>query len=323
MREIPIQDFSPLRIGQTEDAAAGTGCTVFLCPEGMRAGMDVRGGGPASRETLLLDPLMAAREIHAVLLAGGSAFGMNAAGGVMAYLEEQSIGLDVGVTRVPLVVQADLFDLPVGDPFRRPDAAMGRAAAKCALEAPNYRDGSFGAGCGATVGKLRGMEYCMKSGMGSFAVELGELKIGAVAAVNALGDVFDWRTGRQLAGLLGPDRRTLSSSTEALLEGVNQAGYRFGENTTLGVVVTNAAFDKASLCKLAGMAQDGLARSIRPVHTDLDGDTVFALSVGKVKADRVLVGTLAAEVLSEAVARAVRKADSAYGIPSAKELFPE
>ncbi len=241
----------------------------------------------------------------------------------MEYLEKQGIGFNVGVTKVPLVVQADLFDLTVGDPFRRPDAAMGYAAAKLALEAPNYRDGCYGAGCGATVGKLLGMERCMKSGMGSFAVQLGDLKIGAVAAVNALGDVFDYRTGKQLAGILGEDRRTLGSSTRALMGSGADAGYRFTENTTLGVVVTNAGFDKASLCKVAGMAQDGLARSIRPVHTDLDGDTVFALSVGKVKADRVLVGTLSAEVLSEAVARAVRKADSAYGIPSARELFPE
>ncbi len=323
MNEISIRDLAPLRIGQTEDAEAGTGCTVFLCQQGMRAGLDVRGGGPASRETLLLDPLMAVQEIHAVVLAGGSAFGLNAAGGVMEYLEKQGIGFNVGVTKVPLVVQADLFDLTVGDPFRRPDAAMGYAAAKLALEAPNYRDGCYGAGCGATVGKLLGMDRCMKSGMGSFAVQLGDLKIGAVAAVNALGDVFDYRTGRQLAGILREDRRTLGSSTSALMGSEADAGYRFTENTTLGVVVTNAAFDKASLCKLAGMAQDGLARSIRPVHTAYDGDAVFALSVGSLKADRELVGTLAAEVMSEAISRAVLRAESAYGIPSAGELFGE
>ena len=323
MQEIGINEFASLRIGQVEDTDAGTGCTVFLCPEGMRAGLDVRGGGPASREPLLLDPLMAAQEIHAIVLAGGSAFGLNAAGGVMEFLEERGIGLDVGVTKVPLVVQADLFDLTVGDPFRRPDAAMGYAGAKQAFEAPNYRDGNYGAGCGATVGKLRGMEYCMKSGIGSFAVALGDLKLGAVAAVNALGDVFDHRTGCRLAGLLGEDRRTPVSTADTLLQGVYRASFRPGENTTLGVIFTNATFDKASLCKLAGMAQDGLARSIRPVHTDLDGDSVFAVSLGEVKADRVLAGTLAAEVMSEAITRAVRSAEGAYGFPAARDILSE
>ena len=169
-RRIPVTDLAPLRIGQTENRAAGTGLTVFLCPDGMRAGLDVRGGGPASRESGLLDPLTAAETIHAVVLGGGSAFGLDAAGGIMQFLEERGIGFDVGVTRVPLVAQSDLFDLTVGDSFTRPDAAMGREAARLALEAPNYRDGNFGAGCGATVGKIRGMERCMKSGIGSCAL---------------------------------------------------------------------------------------------------------------------------------------------------------
>ena len=194
MTEIPVTTIDGLRIGQAENAAAGTGCTVFLCEKGMRAGLDVRGGGPASRETQLLNPLAAAKTIHAIVLAGGSAFGLGAANGVMEYLEEKGIGYDVGVTRVPLVVQSDLFDLTVGDPFVRPDAAMGREAARCALEEPNYRDGNAGAGCGATVGKAAGMDFCMKTGMGSYALQLGELQIGAVVALNALGDVFDWRT---------------------------------------------------------------------------------------------------------------------------------
>ena len=216
MQEIPITALAPLRIGQAENAAAGTGCTVLLCPQGMRAGVDVRGGGPASRETQLLNPLMAAKEIHAVVLAGGSAFGLGAANGVMELLEQRGYGFDVGVTKVPLVVQSDLFDLTVGDPFVRPDAAMGYEAAEKALDAPNYRDGSYGAGCGATVGKIAGMETCMKTGMGSFAVQLGELKIGALVALNALGDDFDWRSGRQIAGLLTEDRRGLCSTAEYL-----------------------------------------------------------------------------------------------------------
>ena len=320
MQEISVNDLSPLRIGQAENAAAGTGCTVFLCEAGMRAGLDVRGGGPASRESQLLDPLMAAQTIHAIVLAGGSAFGLGAANGVMEYLEERGVGFDVGVTRVPLVVQSDLFDLTVGDPFVRPDAAMGRTAARMAVEAPNYRDGCYGAGCGATVGKLAGMAACMKSGMGSCAIQLGELKIGAVVALNAFGDVFDWRTGKQIAGLLSEDGTALRSTTEAMAASIQTVENRFVGNTTLAVVATNAVFEKAALCKIAGMGHDGLARTIRPVHTSVDGDSVYAVSVGSVRADQELVGTLAAEMVSEAVVRAVRSAESAYGYPAAKDL---
>jgi L-aminopeptidase/D-esterase-like protein len=291
-----------------------------MSEKGMRAGLDVRGGGPASRESQLLNPLMAATEIHAVVLAGGSAFGLGAAGGVMEYLEERGVGFDVGVTKVPLVVQSDLFDLTVGDPFSRPDAAMGYAAVKCAMEAPNYRDGCYGAGCGATVGKIAGMETAMKTGIGSFAVQLGELRIGAVVALNALGDVFDWKTGQQIAGLLTPDKTALRSTSEVLKSSIRAVENRFVENTTLGVVVTNASFEKAALCKIAGMAHDGYARSIRPVHSSADGDSIYAVSTGTLQADRDLVGELAAEVMSEAIIRAVTGAESAFGYPSASDI---
>ncbi len=320
MREISITELDPIRIGQIENREAGTGCTVFLCPKGMRAGLDVRGGGPASRESQLLNPLMAAREIHAIVLAGGSAFGLGAAGGVMEYLESQGIGFDVGVTKVPLVVQSDLFDLTVGDPLVRPDAAMGYAAVKQAMEAPNYRDGNYGAGCGATVGKLAGMGTAMKTGIGSYAVQIGELRIGAVVALNALGDVFDWKTGRQIAGLLTQDKRALRSTSELMKGSIRAVENRFIENTTLGVVLTNAMFEKAALCKIAGMAHDGYARSIRPVHTSFDGDSIYAVSAGAVRADQEVVGMLAAEVISEAITRAVQSAESAYGFPAAAEL---
>ncbi len=320
MKEISVRDFEPLRIGQAENAEAGTGCTVFLCREGMRAGFDARGGGPASRETLLLDPLMAAQAIHAVVLAGGSAFGLGAADGVMEYLEKQGVGYDVGVARVPLVVQSDLFDLTVGDPFVRPDAAMGYAAAQQAAEAPNYRDGNYGAGCGATVGKIAGMDTCMKTGIGSYALELEGLKVGAVVALNALGDIFDWKSGKQIAGLLTEDRKAFRSSPQVIRASIRAVKNRFVENTTLGVVFTNAAFDKAALCKIAGMAHDGFARSIRPVHTSIDGDSIYALSVGDVQADQEVVGSLAAEVVSEAIVRAVCSAESAYGFPAAKDI---
>ena len=183
MKEISVNDILQIKIGQMEDAENGTGCTVFVCEEGMRAGLDVRGGGPASRESELLKPLAAAQYIHAIVLAGGSAFGLGTANGVMKCLEERNIGFDVGVTKVPLVVQSDLFDLTVGSAFRRPDPEMGYAAALHALDDPNYRDGNYGAGCGATVGKITGMDNCMKTGIGSYAVQIGDLQIGAVVAL--------------------------------------------------------------------------------------------------------------------------------------------
>ena len=317
---IPITEVGLIRIGQAENAAAATGCTVFICEQGMPAGLDVRGGGPASRESQLLNPLAAAQAIHAIVLAGGSAFGLGAANGVMQALEERGIGFDVGVTKVPLVAQADLFDLTVGDPFTRPDAAMGYEAAVRALDAPNYRDGNYGAGCGATVGKLGGMETCMKTGIGSWAVQIGELKVGAVVALNALGDVFDWKTGRQLAGLLTADKTAFRGTSELMEAAIEAVENRFTGNTTLGVILTNAAFQKPQLCKIAGMAHDGYARAIRPVHTSADGDSIYAVSVGEVNADQDLVGTLAAEAVGEAIRSAVMNAESAYGYPCAAAL---
>ena len=323
MREIPVTEIRPVRIGQTENAQAGTGCTVIICEEGMRAGLDVRGGGPASRESQLLNPLMAAQSIHAIVLAGGSAFGLGTANGVMEYLEEHNIGYDVGVTKVPLVAQADLFDLTVGDPFVRPDAAMGYEAARRAFEEPNYRDGNYGAGCGATVGKIAGMETCMKTGIGSFALQIGELQVGAIVAVNALGDIYDAKTGRQIAGLLSEDKTALRSTAEYMKSSIKAVDNKFTGNTTLAVVITNAKFEKAQLCKIAGMAQDGYARSINPVHTSADGDSIYAVSVGELAADQDLVGTLAAEVVSEAIIRAVESAEGAYGFPAGADLFHE
>ncbi len=320
MEEILIQSMPEVKIGQVEDEKAATGCTVLICEKGMRAGLDVRGGGPASRDSQLLNPLAAAQEFHAIVLSGGSAFGLGAANGVMQYLEERGIGFDVGVTKVPLVVQSDLFDLTVGDTFTRPDAAMGYAAAKCAMESPNYRDGNYGAGCGATVGKAKGMPTCMKTGMGSYAVRLGELQVGAIVALNALGDVFDWKSGKQVAGMLTDDKSAFCGTVDYMCGSTQIVENKFTGNTTLGVILTNAAFSKAQLCKIAGMAHDGYARSIRPVHTTADGDSIYAASVGSVQADQDLVGMLAADVMSEAILRAVWNARSAYGFPAASEL---
>ena len=318
--EISINDIGSVAIGQTENAEAGTGCTVFISKDGMAAGLDVRGGGPASRESELLDPLAAAQSIHAIVLSGGSAYGLGTADGVMKYLEEKDIGYDTGVAKVPLVAQADLFDLSVGDGSVRPDAEMGYEAARLAMESPNYKDGNYGAGCGATVGKIAGMETCMKTGIGSYAIRVGDLKIGAVVAVNALGDIYDWQTGRKIAGLLTEDGKGFRDTLTYMATDTSSKDNKFTGNTTLGVVITNASFNKSQLCKIAGMTHDGYARSIRPVHTTADGDSIYAVSVGNVEADQDLVGSLSAVVMSEAIKRAVFSADSAYGFKSAKDL---
>ncbi len=309
LKEINLNEIGGFRIGHSENKEGMTGCTVFLFDECAPAGVDVRGGGPASRETPLLNPVMDAKGIHAVLLSGGSAFGLDAAGGVMKYLEERNIGFDVGVTKVPLVCQSSLFDLMVGDMRIRPDAAMGYAACEDAdnpeTEAPVR--GSVGAGCGCTVGKYRGPLHCMKSGLGSYAVSVGDLKIGALAAVNALGDIFDPDTNEKLSGATDDGGQLLASPLSYFEEAAKQIP-SFNGNTTLGIIITNAAFDKTSLNKIASMAHNGYARAIRPVHTMADGDSIYALSTGSVKSDVNLAGPLAAYVMGKAIADAARAA---------------
>lgn len=320
MKEIAITELPHVQIGQAQDEIAGTGCTVLLFgKDGAPAGLDVRGGGPASRESELLKPMAAASSIHAILLSGGSAFGLDAAGGVMRYLEERNIGFDVGVTKVPLVCQSCLFDLTVASAQVRPDAAMAYAACQNA-EKGNYQDGNYGAGTGATVGKLLGMEHCMKSGIGSYAVQVGDLQVGALVAVNALGDIYDWKNGQKVAGLLAEDHKTFLDAEQVALQKTEVVENKFVGNTTLGVILTNARFDKTKLCKIAGMAHDGYARAIRPVHTTADGDSIYAVSLGEVSADQDVVGALGAQVMAQAIVRAVQAAKSAYGFPAASEL---
>lgn len=320
MKEISINEIENIKIGQAENKEAGTGCTVIRCDKGAPTGLDVRGGGPASRESELLKAEANAQYIHAVTLAGGSAFGLDAAGGVMKYLEEQGIGFDVGVTKVPLVCQASLFDLTVGDTYVRPDKQMGYEAASNAENGGNYKDGNYGAGTGATVGKLYNMDYCMKSGIGSYAVSIGKLKVGAIVAVNALGDIYDWKRGEKVAGLLNESKTGFRSSTEEMFKKYDVVENKFTGNTTIGVIITNGKFTKASLNKIAGMTHNGYARAIRPVHTSADGDSIFAMSVGEVNADMDMVGTLAADVMAEAILRAVNSAESAYGYIAARDL---
>lgn len=334
MREISINEIENIRIGSAENKDAATGCTVLVMESGAPAGLDVRGGGPASRETELLKPLAHADKIHAVLLSGGSAYGLDAAGGVMESLEKRGIGLPVGNMRVPLVCQSCIFDLGVGDGMVRPDKKMGYEACENAWlgKNGNYQDGNFGAGTGASVGKICGMEFAMKAGIGSYAVQLGALKVGAIVTVNAIGDIYDWKTGEKKAGFLGKDKKSFCAADEWLYESYEKAMAAEEEqpadnpesglvtNTTIGAIITNARFDKAQLCKIAGMTHNGYARSIRPVHTSMDGDSIYAISVGDAAADKDLVGTLAAQVMSEAILRAVQHADPAYGLLAMKSL---
>lgn len=320
LTEIPLNAIPGFSLGHAEDRTGLTGCTVILADTDMAAGVDVRGGGPASRETELLSPVASCERIHAVLLSGGSAFGLRAADGVMRFLEERGRGFDTGFARVPLVCASCLYDLEIGDASARPDADMGYRAC---LDAANRRAdcGSIGAGTGCTVGKLNGTATMMKSGLGCHAVRIGDVCVGAVVAVNALGDVFEPDSGRKLAGMLSPDKKRFADSEKALMATCAERGDNlFTGNTTIGCVVTNAAFDKTRLKKIAAMAQNGLARTIRPVHTSADGDTVYALSTGNVHANQDAVGTLAAHVMAKAVNAAVLAAEGTPDCPASRDL---
>lgn len=323
MEEIRLQDIKGFRIGSSENIEAGTGCTVIICDKASPCSVDVRGGGPASRESELLNPVAAADAIHAVLLSGGSAFGLDAAGGVMAYLEEHGIGLPVGDAIVPLVVEACIFDLECGKNIR-PDKAMGYDACVNAENNPNVVEGNHGVGIGATVGKLLGEDLMTKAGLGTFALKLGEVEVGAIVAVNALGDVLN-EDGSVMAGLRHPNGDGFMSSRMMLLEHADDmqailSGAGTTTNTTIGAIVTNARFDKTQLKKVAALASNGVVRAISPVNTTADGDSIFALSVGEVEADINLVGTAAAYAMEHAIRRAIQAAEAAYGVPAWRDL---
>jgi L-aminopeptidase/D-esterase-like protein len=319
MREIGIEEIEGFKIGHAQDEKGATGCTVVLCAQGAIAGVAVRGRAPATRETDLLRPENTVERVHAVMLSGGSAFGLDACAGAMAFLEERGIGFDARITVVPIVCGASLFDLFVGDPGARPDKAMGYAACENA-GAGAVAEGNVGAGTGATVGKYLGPARMMKSGFGAYALRNGDLKCGAVAAVNALGDVFDADTGRAIAGLLNEERTALAGTERLMYRDICAKREMFGGNTTLGCILTNARLTKAEAGALASVAHDGFARAIRPVHTTADGDAIFALSAGDAAASRDALGALAALVMARAVARAARAAKSAYGLIGADAL---
>ena len=328
-----LTDVAGLRVGHYTDARRPTGCSVVIADGGAVAGVDVRGAAPGTRETELLSPVNAVDRVHAVLLAGGSAFGLDAAGGVMRWLDERGVGIEVGTARggnapirVPIVPAAILFDLWVGDARIRPDAAAGYAACVAASASPPA-EGSVGAGAGAAVGKMFGIERAMKGGIGSASLRVGGVTVAAMIAVNAVGDVVDPATGALVAGARSEDGRRLVGTTQSLLRGDAGAAAAVGGATTIGVIATDAVLTKAQAGKLAQMAHDGLARSINPVHTLTDGDTLFAMATGHsgLAPHLTLLGVAAAEVTALAVLRAVMLAESVHGpglpdLPAARDL---
>ncbi len=320
-----ITDVAGLKLGHFTHPARPTGCTVVLCEAGAVCGVDVRGGAPGTRETDLLRPDNLVEQVHAVLLTGGSAFGLDAASGVMRWLEEHGHGLEVGPVRVPIVPAAVLFDLLHGDPSIRPDAASGYAACVAAFATTSQAapaQGNVGAGAGAAVGKLFGPARAMKGGIGSAAFKVGSITVGAVVAVNAIGDVVDPASGRVVAGARGADGRALLGSMQALLRGELPERARAGMATSIGVVGTDAQLTKAQANKLASMAHDGLARAINPAHTMQDGDTLFALATGASgkPGDMTVLGALAAHAVAQAVLNAVHAATSLPGLPCANDM---
>jgi len=315
-----LTDIAGIRVGHATDLHAVTGCTVILFPQGAVAGVDVRGSAVGERELETLRPGHLVDRIHALVLAGGSAFGLEAAAGVMRYLEEQGIGFDTGVARVPIVPAAILFDLGIGDAKRRPDAAMGYAVAQCA-SANQVEEGSVGAGTGATVGKLFGVKQASKGGLGTTTAELpGGVLVSALVVVNAYGDIRDPATGRIIAGARrAPDSHEFADMAALMKQGITRPSFAV-PSTTLAVVATNAQLDRVQATKLAAMAQTGLARAIHPVHTLFDGDIVFALSLGSNAADLNTLGCLAAEVVTQAIIRAVTQATTLADVPALRDL---
>lgn len=318
-----------VRVGHAQNDEALTGVTVILCDDGAVGGVDQRGGAPGTRETDALHPLHLVERVHAVVLAGGSAFGLDAASGVVRYLEERGVGFDVRVARVPIVPAAILFDLGIGRADIRPDAAMGYQA--CVAATPEWpAEGNVGAGLGCTVGKILGIGQAMKSGVGAARIEIGRgVVVGAIVAVNAFGDIIDPDSGQIVAGAralqkgplrlgAGPYFADTLQVMKSLI-GRTLLGFASRENTVIGVVATNARLTKEQVNKVAQMAQDGLARAVRPAHTMLDGDTIFALSTGNRKADVNIVGAYAAEAFTQAILRAVRLAQPLAGLPAASE----
>jgi len=313
-----LTDVEGIRVGHATDREAATGCTVVLCERGAVAGVEVRGFAPGTRETDLLHPLATVQEVHAVLLTGGSAFGLAAADGVMRYLEERKVGFETGVARVPIVPAAVIYDLALGRPDIRPGPEMGYRACEAATSGP-VEEGSVGAGTGATVGKMLGPAGAMKGGVGTWSARLsGGVVVGALMVVNAVGDVVE-EDGTVLAGARDPQTGAFVGSRSLLKQGI---GFRPLGNTVIGVVATNARLDKVATNRLARLAHHGIGRAVSPSHTSLDGDVVFALATGTVEAAYDAVAAAVPEVVAEAIRRAVRFAQGLHGIPGLRDVLP-
>lgn len=330
-----LADLPAFRCAHAEDSSAGTGCTVIVAPSGATCGVDVRGGGPATRETDLLKPENMIEAVHAVVLSGGSAFGLAASVGVMDELAERGVGFPVESARVPIVVGACLFDLLVGQ-NAHPDAALGRRAARAAFErdgAEALAEGNVGAGCGASVGKLLGGERAMKAGLGVYGLRMGELAACAIVALNALGNVRD-ANGDWIAGCRDDEGRVMDpiealsvlarlnagTASESVDGSTNPAAGPCA-NTTIGVVLTNARLTKSQATKVSSTVHDAYARAIKPVHTSGDGDTVFTFASGEIPADYDTVAILATEAMQGAIERAATQAQTAYGLPAANDAL--
>jgi L-aminopeptidase/D-esterase-like protein len=318
-----LTDVEGLKVGHFTDQRRPTGCTVVLCEQGAVAGVDVRGGAPGTRETDLLNPVNIVQQIHGLVLSGGSSFGLDTASGVMRYLDEKKIGYPMGgEIRVPIVPAAIIYDLPVGDWKIRPDAEAGYKAS-VAASAEKVEEGNVGAGAGATIGKLFGPKWAMKGGLGTASLRVGKtgVVVAALVVVNAVGDVYDRRTGSIIAGARAEDGKGYRNTIAQIREGYAVIAQP-GKNTTIGVVATNAKLSKDQATKVAQMAHDGYARAINPVHTPYDGDTIFALATGTFsgEVETLAMGALAAEAMSEAIARAVRQAKGIPGYPSVSDV---
>ncbi|MGN0729841.1 P1 family peptidase [Treponema sp.] len=312
LQKIEFKSLKGFRVGNAQNYEAMTGVTALVFDCQNTAGIDISGGGPAARESFLFSPLAYQQSITALLLSGGSAYGLEAASGAMKYLEEKGMGYKIAGGVVPIVPQSCIFDLQIGSAKIRPDIKMGYEACVNS-ETNNPVSGIIGGGTGATVGKIFGMERAQKAGIGYSAFKLGELEVGAVAVVNALGDIFDYQSGKKIAGALTPDRKEFASSEEGIFALPKKI--QEGANTTIGAVIMNADFSQQQMCKIAAMTRSALARSINPVGTTADGDTIYAITTGKVKSDINAAGTLACRALSEAITDAVkssRMSDSEY-----------
>lgn len=308
LKEISITDIAGVSIGHAQNEEAKTGVSVLYFPNGAQTGCDISGGGPASREIHLTDSMTADNPINAVVLSGGSAYGLAASDGVMQCLEENGVGYNTGYALVPLVCQSCIYDLGYGKSNARPDAKMGYEACKKALKGTDGSMGNIGAGTGASVGKLLGMKQAMKAGLGIHAVQLGELQIAAVVVVNAFGDIFNPENGQKIAGLVDAERKNFVDLEAAFMSFMSAPRDLFTSNTTIGCIITNAKFDKAKLNKIADMTRNAYARCINPVGTLADGDSIYACSVGDAVSDLNLVGTLSAKVMQKAIIKAIEAA---------------